>query len=89
MGHLLVGIERVTNAIDRCCIYEALYLGPDMGSTSLIVENALIGLYSAILCFLATAKQYYTRNTFRKCFIKCDMETKAVRSFTNSPGFRT
>lgn len=66
MGHLLVGIEKVTNALDRCCIYEALYLGSDMGPTALIVEKALIGLYSAILGFLATTKRYYTRNTLRK-----------------------
>lgn len=70
MGHLLIGIEKVTNAVDRCSIYEALYLGSDMGQTALIVENALIELYAAILCFLATTKRYYTRNTLRKYFTK-------------------
>jgi hypothetical protein len=67
MGLLLIAVERIANLIDRCAVYEELYLkNANGGSQTNAVrnfENALIGLYTAILQFLVRAKTYLSKNT--------------------------
>lgn len=71
MGALLVGVEKVTYLINRCKIYEILYLH-EKTSRPLVVESpeledlefenlklALLELYAAILQFLAKANRLY------------------------------
>jgi hypothetical protein len=77
MGTLLVGVEKVTYLIDRCKIYEILYLydmqtGQAMeDSKSALMqadqamanlESALVALYAAMLSFLALANRLYDKN---------------------------
>jgi hypothetical protein len=63
MGILLTGVERMTDIIGRCRIYEHLFLDKE---PSLEVENlqvALIKLYALILRFLANASRSYDAST--------------------------
>ncbi|KAF8242728.1 hypothetical protein K440DRAFT_671146 [Wilcoxina mikolae CBS 423.85] len=64
MGLLLVAVEKITNLIDRCAVYEELYLKNGGFQTNAVrnFENALIGLYTAILQFLVRAKKYLSKN---------------------------
>lgn len=66
MTDLLIGGEKVTRIINRCKIYELLYLRPQpFGSSTPAMENlksALIALYIVVLRFLAHAKQLYDRS---------------------------
>lgn len=66
MGALLVGAEKVASLIDRCSVYEALYLraeGTEQFEKNL--ERALLALYMAILRFLAVANRLYESSTKR------------------------
>lgn len=66
MGALLIGVEKVTYLINRCKIYEILYLHGEQ-SRPVVVENlelenlklALVELYAIILQFLAKANRLY------------------------------
>lgn len=64
MGTILVGLEKIAVLIDRCALYEKLYLGKSLGlNSSRNLEKVLTLLYSAILTYLSRAKQFYAQNT--------------------------
>ena len=67
MAALLIGGEKVTQLINRCTIYELLYLPLDVsGPFKLAMENlktALTDLYLAVLRFLARAKKEYDKGS--------------------------
>jgi ankyrin repeat domain-containing protein 50 len=64
MGALLVGLDTVTNLINRCKIYEILYLNDGQaGQAFSNLEIALVKLYAAMLRFLASANVLYDSNT--------------------------
>ena len=66
MAALLIGGEKVTQLINRCTIYELLYLRPkpfeSVTPATANLKTALVALYSAILRFLARSKQLYDRS---------------------------
>ena len=66
MAALLIGGEKVTQLINRCTIYELLYLRPKpfepVTPATANLQTALVALYSAILRFLASSKQLYDRS---------------------------
>src|SRR5439155_20645018 len=77
MGALLIGVEKVTYLINRCKIYEILYLrGEQPGqavmdmeppmknpeSAAANLESALVTLYAAMLRFLSTANRLYDKS---------------------------
>ena len=67
MGALLTGVERMTYLINRCKIYEVLYLSHDqcaqmeLRPTETNLKKALIALYATILLFLTKAIRAYNR----------------------------
>ena len=74
MECLLTGVERLTNTISRCRIYEILYLdGIQYQQTESRIkpafENltaALISLYAAVLRFFAKAYRAFSKSGFRR-----------------------
>ena len=64
---LLVGEDKVTQLINRCTIYERLYLSSEVsGPSTLAMENlttALTALYLVVLRFLARAKKFYDKGS--------------------------
>ena len=74
MEFLLTGVERLTNMISRCRIYEILYLdGIQYKQTQTPVKpaferlsTALISLYAAVLRFLAKAYRAFGKGGFRR-----------------------
>ena len=67
MAALLVGGEKVTQLINRCTVYELLYLSSEVsGPSTLAMENlttALTALYLVVLRFLACAKKLYDKGS--------------------------
>ena len=64
MGSLLVGLDKVLYLVDRCKVYELLYLhDPKMEHAYHSLEAAVIELYVLILQFLLTAIRVYERST--------------------------
>ena len=51
---ILVGLEKTACLIDRCTIYELLYINGD-SAASKNLEKSILRLYTAILKFLAKA----------------------------------
>jgi hypothetical protein len=74
MRALLTGVERLTNIISRCRIYEILYLDGIQyeGAENAIhpatekLEAALIALYTAVLKFLAKARRAFNKSGIRR-----------------------
>jgi hypothetical protein len=72
MGALLLGLNKVLYLIDRCRIYEILYIHnsqPKDAGEALALENltsALIELYAIILLFLAKANGFFGKSTARR-----------------------
>ena len=74
MECLLTGVERLTNTISRCRIYEILYLdGIQYQQTESRIKPAfdhliaaLISLYAAVLRFLAKAYRAFSKSGFRR-----------------------
>jgi ankyrin repeat domain-containing protein 50 len=63
MGALLVGLDALTNLINRCKIYEILYLNHGQAAqTSSNLEIALVKLYVTMLQFLVSANILYDCN---------------------------
>lgn len=58
-------LERVTNVIALCSIYIELYLGQISSSTELL-KNAIVELYTEILRTLAHSIDYFYQN-YRIC----------------------
>jgi hypothetical protein len=64
MGSILVGIEKATNIIGRCAIYEELYLASTASTPAgETLEKHLLSLYASILRFLGRGKEYYGKRT--------------------------
>jgi len=64
MGALLVGLDTMANLINRCKIYEMLYLDDrQAGQAFLNLETALVNLYVAMLRFLTSANVLYDSST--------------------------
>lgn len=65
MGILLIAIEKITNLINRCEIYESLHVrnNPSPSKSQQGLAGALVELYAAILRFLIDAKNYLSKNT--------------------------
>ncbi|KAH0565685.1 hypothetical protein GP486_000925 [Trichoglossum hirsutum] len=83
MGALLIGVERVAYLINRCEIYEALYLRDEQSRLAVKhlesaeanpepvvknLESALVTLYAAMLRFLATASRLYDKSFSTRSF---------------------
>ena len=74
MESLLTGVERLTNTISRCRIYEILYLdGIQYQQTESPIKpafvhlrTALISFYAAVLHFLAKANRAFSKSGFRR-----------------------
>ena len=74
MECLLTGVERLTNTVSRCRIYEILYLdGIQYQQTESPIQPAfvhlraaLISLYAAVLHFLAKANRAFSKSGFRR-----------------------
>jgi hypothetical protein len=64
-GAMVEGIAHVTMLITRCEIFEKLYLKP-ASSRETGLEQALVGLYAAILRFQSNTIRFYGRNTRSK-----------------------
>ncbi len=61
-GALLVGLEKVSHLVSRCNMYEALYRTSMQGEEALTdLERSLVGLYTVILEFLATASRFVAK----------------------------
>lgn len=59
MAAVLIGVETIARLLVRCAVYERLYLkSPSELSVRKSLEDALGGLYSAVLEFLAFAQRY-------------------------------
>lgn len=65
MGEMLLGLEKITNLMGRCAIYEQMYLTTGLGTVKRL-EEALITLYARILDYLVVAKRYYSKSTSSK-----------------------
>lgn len=70
VGELLLGLERITNWIGQCAIYE-LCLATDLGIATRLRETLTV-LYVRILSYLANAKYYYTGNPACKMRLSVD-----------------
>lgn len=62
MGAILIGVEKVAYLIDRCGLYEILYLQRAFEQAETNLESALVTLYSHLLRFLALANRFYKKN---------------------------
>ncbi|KAF8541975.1 hypothetical protein BDD12DRAFT_775371, partial [Trichophaea hybrida] len=58
---ILIGLEKSSNLIDRCAIYESVYLKEDIVASTAL-EKTILQLYTAILKFLADALELSKRN---------------------------
>ncbi|KAI5792009.1 hypothetical protein EDC01DRAFT_746799, partial [Geopyxis carbonaria] len=66
MSILLVGLEKTSYLIDRCTIYEKLYIQPQNSAYESDyegLEKGLLALYTAIFAFLNSAISFCSRNT--------------------------
>jgi len=64
MGALPAGLDTMANLINRCKIYEILYLDDrQAGQAFLNLETALVNLYVAMLRFLTSANVLYDSST--------------------------
>src|ERR1700722_13408879 len=61
-GAVLEGMERISNLISRCAIFEDLYLHPQLRSYTGL-EKALTELYRRVLRYLSKAKRFYSKST--------------------------
>ncbi|KAL8691858.1 MAG: hypothetical protein Q9218_003002 [Villophora microphyllina] len=95
-GAMAEGLEMVSSHITRCHLYEQLYLS----QTSIVrpeLERALLRLYTALLTYLARARQYYAKSTLGRvgasllntsdsveaCLAKVTIERDEVERCTN------
>src|SRR5262245_47532407 len=70
MGTLLLGLDRVLYIINRCKVYETLYLhDPLRGHALDNFISALIRMYVFILRFLSKAFRLYSNNTGSRALI--------------------
>jgi flagellin-specific chaperone FliS len=51
---ILIGLEKSSNIIDRCAVYESLYLQKDV-EASRNLQKTILKLYTAILKYLVHA----------------------------------
>ncbi|KAI5792038.1 hypothetical protein FPQ18DRAFT_291967, partial [Pyronema domesticum] len=72
MDAILVGLENIAGLIQRCTLYELLYLSED-SSGSKILEKSMLQLYIAILKFLAKAIGKLKQNRLKAVFTTEDI----------------
>ncbi|PWW71989.1 hypothetical protein C7212DRAFT_348403 [Tuber magnatum] len=72
-GIVLIGLEKIGSLIDRCAIYEKLYLNSDLANpdylnsndsdeiSSIALEGSLMKIYTAIFRFLVQSKNNCSR----------------------------
>lgn len=67
-GAILVGLEYIAKLVDRCAIYERLYLdhGKVWSETEDGLQSNLVFLYTKILIFFSKSREYYSRSTARE-----------------------
>lgn len=83
IGALLVGLDTMTNLINRCKIYEILYLNDgEAGQAFSNLEMALVKLYAAMLRFLASANVLYDSNTGVR-ILRAMLEPNKVEGFVD------
>ncbi|MCJ1397809.1 hypothetical protein MMC11_001005 [Xylographa trunciseda] len=69
MGGLLIGAEKVASLINRCSVYELLYLNGEVSTkTEKNLERALVALHVTILRFLAVANRLYESSAKRALY---------------------
>ncbi|KAI5794245.1 hypothetical protein FPQ18DRAFT_388611 [Pyronema domesticum] len=72
MDAILVGLENIAGLIQRCTLYELLYLSED-SSGSKNLEKSMLRLYIAILKFLAKAIDKLKQNHLKSVFTTEDI----------------
>ncbi|KAI5784286.1 hypothetical protein FPQ18DRAFT_298011, partial [Pyronema domesticum] len=72
MDAILVGLENIAGLIQRCTLYELLYLSED-SSGSKNLEKSMLRLYTAILKFLAKAIDKFKQNRLKAVFTTEDI----------------
>lgn len=86
MGVILVAVEKLTNLLHRCELYEGLHVrnnaSPTKGQENLAV--ALVELYAAILEFLADCRGYLTRNT-AGMILSLPFRSRYLEAYGNHP----
>lgn len=81
MGDLLFGTEKVTYLVNRCKIYEALYVyNATPGQALNNLRLALIALYDTILRFFASANRLYDKKTASRA-VHAILNPDDVRNF--------
>lgn len=67
-GAILVGLEYIAKLVDRCAIYERLYLdyGKVWSATAEGLQRDLVLLYTEILRFFSKSREYYSHSTARE-----------------------
>jgi len=62
---MLVGLEKCARCIDRCAIYQRLYLtgASSVSDTEVQLEQVMMDLCVSVLQFQITALKYYRKNT--------------------------
>ncbi|KAL8657729.1 MAG: hypothetical protein Q9226_001628 [Calogaya cf. arnoldii] len=63
-GAMVDGLETIASEITRCRLYEIYSSASSFARADL--ESHLLRHYTSILAYLATAKRYYTKSTFRR-----------------------
>lgn len=70
LGAIIIGLERVVYTLNRCKIYQSLYLQPALKPETKAVrsnlEEALSALYGTILRFLVNALHIMDKNSFSR-----------------------
>jgi ankyrin repeat domain-containing protein 50 len=80
-GALLVGLDTMTNLINRCRIYEILYLNNgEAGGAFSNLEVALVRLYAAMLRFLVSVNVLYESNSSVR-ILRAMLEPNKVADF--------
>ncbi|KAF8535473.1 hypothetical protein BDD12DRAFT_892728 [Trichophaea hybrida] len=75
---ILIGLEKSSNLIDRCAVYESIYLKEDTDASRILVK-AMLKLYTAILKFLAKSIEVSKDNALQSLFTVEELS----RSFGN------
>jgi len=65
LGSMLLGVERVSGLIDRCTVYEKLYLTTELQAlvSRPELEKTLHNLYGDILGFLAKSYHFFGQSS--------------------------
>ena len=64
MTAIALVVERATNLVSACSMYIEMYLCEDFDFTEML-KDAIVQLYTEIMCTLAFALGYFNRKWFR------------------------